>query len=292
MAQRFATVHPDRQAPAAWVAYIDNHDQAYVWVPELDRFAFNDAITNDLAWHHELHLRAISPLKARELCDDRTIGRIDDPADRWLLDDLADAPALAADRILPESTPPRTRSQQVEDALNLLKENPGEYVIYGSYAAEDQSKAVRAASDLRNGRVAAFAKILPGYSPGVRVLPTADKSHYVIMVRGTVLAASDGDDELDRASRIRPGKSGSAARRYAKKWRAGVRPVKAWPADRPLVDELVGLRVKAKARTTGTGAKSRVIVVKKSMVGQTLRDIASKQKPSKASKKSLSRISR
>lgn len=56
----------------------------------------------------------------------------------------------------------------------------------------------------------------------------------------------------------------------------------AWPADRPLTNNLVGQRVAAKPPYPGAKVGARVIEVTQSMVGLTLDDVLSgreKQKP-------------
>lgn len=282
MPARFVTIHPNRYAEAAWVGYIDERDQAYVWVPELKRFAFNDAVTDDLAWDRELVMRSVDPMRARQLCDADRIGRTSDPSQHWLVDALAAAPSIEPGRILPAANPPASRSQQVEAALQQLKKDPHNDVIYATYRAEDKTKAVRAASDLRNGRVAAFEKILPGVTPEVRVLPTDDASHLVIVVKAkaATLKHHPGKAGKGEKTKNRPSKP-----HYSKTSLRLGKAKKMWPTDLPLTKSLVGQRVVAKASHRGAKVSARVTKVTNNMVGRTLDEVLTGRERRKASRR-------
>lgn len=282
MSARFVTVHSNGQAGAAWIGYVDERDQAYVWVPELRRFAQNDAVTQDLAWYHELIVRPIEPMRARQLCDEGEVGRTNDPTHQWVVDELASAPSIDPASILPARSVPPSRTQQVEALFQQLKKSPREFVIYATYAAEDRAKATRAASDLRNGRVAAFAKALPGVTPEARVLPTEDGRHLVLMVRAKADQTKSKELTPSRTGIFKVNRLGL---RPAKKGRL-VKAVRSWPSDRPLTNEMVGQRVSLRRYLGGSKLGVRVVLIKKSMVGQTLDEVVRTKRSRKSGRKS------
>lgn len=182
MSVRYTTVHANPQAQPSWVCYIDELGEAYVWVPKLKKFALNDAITDDLAWNQEYVIRDLSAEAARKLCKEGVVGLISDPSMEWVVDELAEAPSLKFGRVFPSRKPVESREKTIAKTLESLKANPGEPVVYATYADGDAAKASRAASDLRHGRVAIFEKELPGYKPHVEVKRTEDGSRRLVML--------------------------------------------------------------------------------------------------------------
>lgn len=190
MSVRFTTVHSSQDAPAAWLAYVDEERYAYVWVPALMRFALNEALTEDIAWHHRLFLRDVSPQRAREILEENRVGRVVDPSMHWVLEVLGAAPKLEVEEILPQR-PVVTRAKEVERIFESLKQRPEEPLVYARYPADRDDQATRAASDLRNGRVAAFKRILPGFKPVVTASRTADDKTILIMVCAEPMSSAD-----------------------------------------------------------------------------------------------------
>lgn len=97
----FATVHRVSGERASWVAYVDADDEVYVWSPDLGRFARSEGLTADLDWAQNLTYVPISPERARHLCDEGVVGRIQGSATDWVRDELESAPSVALDAVLP-----------------------------------------------------------------------------------------------------------------------------------------------------------------------------------------------
>lgn len=272
MTVRYATVHAGRHGPPVWVCYIDEESRAYVWVPELRRFALNTAITDDLAWNQEYVVRDIEPLRARELCEEGLIGQPPDPSLQWVIDELADAPSLAPEQVLPARTPPVSRAEQISAVLKRLSARPDTYVVYVSYAADEEAKAKRAASDLRNGRVAAFAKAFPNSIPDVEVLSTEDASRWMVLLKA--VPSSKGAIESPLKEPVAPLKGPFKAMRK----KSTKSFLKVWPEDRPLPEWLLGQKVSATGligrRSYGKSKRYEAIVVTSDMVGKSIAEIA------------------
>lgn len=180
-----------------WLA-VEQDGKLYGYVPNVEAFVYNEPMTLDFLIDRELSYDPITAEAAADVIHTGVIGRIDGRTNKYLLGVVAaetrrlmPADVLGANAIRAadlragiDPTPTETARAKAE----ILRTTPvGTWLVYKTYLpSAARQTALQLASDLRKGRVKAFA----GIQVQSRVLSSEQGHHIVQIARETAKPAT------------------------------------------------------------------------------------------------------
>lgn len=195
MSALYLANEPDR---TVWLA-AEQDGKLYGYVPNVDAFVYNEPMTVDFLIDRELSYVPVTAHDAIDIIHAGVVGKIDGRTNRYLLDRieaenrrLSPTEVLGANTIraaaLQSGTDPTATETAKAKADILRRTPPGRWMVYRTYPPTSKRQtALQLASDLRKGRVKAFADI----PVKTRVL-TSDQGHHIVQItRGAAQKRND-----------------------------------------------------------------------------------------------------
>lgn len=170
-----------------WVTYEDTElGRIYAWVPNLGRFVFHHALTQDYYWDREVVWTPTNATAARAIIDAGELGKLDARSHGDLLDMFTAEPdtrsvedVLGAQPVAVSTPSPQRQAKAKVIAVKNAK--PGEWITYKTYPHESRQAARVAANDLRKGKIAAVRD--SGLAINSRVTETVGGQYAVQIAR-------------------------------------------------------------------------------------------------------------
>ena len=171
-----------------WLA-TEHNGRLFAWVPNLNVFVRNNPLSLDFLIDREFTYEPIDVPDAAKIMADGRIGRIDGRTKRWLIDRFRDEPdKLNPTDVLGSSPHLRAGAEPTATEIatakaELLRATPvGEWIVYKTYPPDTaRQTALQMASDLRRGKVRAFADI-----PMQVRIQSSPQGHHVVQIARTV----------------------------------------------------------------------------------------------------------
>jgi len=143
----------------------EHNNRLYAYVPNFDAFIYDDPMSVDYLIDREMTYEPVAATEAASIVKAGKIGRLDGRVFKDLLDELgAEKRRLSPAEVLGAAVainPDPTRTEAAKDkAEQLRRTESGQWISYKTYpAGTAKQTALQLASDLRKGRVRAFADI-------------------------------------------------------------------------------------------------------------------------------------
>lgn len=167
-----------------WLA-AERDGKLYTYVPNVGEFVYNQPLSVDFLIDRNLTYTPIDTGQAATIITAGTIGKIDGRSNRFLLDHFRTEPRTLNPGEVLGANPRRradiepTATEIAHAKAELLRSTPiGEWIIYKTYPpTASRQTALQLASDLRKGRVRAFADI-----PLKARIQSTPQGHHVVQV--------------------------------------------------------------------------------------------------------------
>ncbi|MGD9622258.1 MAG: hypothetical protein AB7G47_19715 [Mycolicibacterium sp.] len=167
-----------------WLA-AEHDGKLYSYIPNVEEFVYNQPLSADFLIDRNLTYTPIDTAQAATIITTGTVGKIDGRSNRFLLDHFRSEPrklnpteVLGASPRLRADVEP-TATEVAHAKAELLRTTPvGEWIIYKTYPpTANRQTALQLASDLRKGRVRAFADI-----PLKARIQSSPQGHHVVQI--------------------------------------------------------------------------------------------------------------
>lgn len=170
----------DRAASLCWLQ--PGTHRVFSYLPNWQKFVLNRPLAIDFMVDREMRYKEVSTRRASQIIADGKIGRMDGRKAGWLFDSLEGVEQLEVADVLGQAPTavPRGRGRDAAYKAAEVDQAPdGEWVTYRTFAKADRIKANVCATDLRTGRIRAFA----GMPIDVRTFDSMDGSQIIVRIR-------------------------------------------------------------------------------------------------------------
>lgn len=170
----------------------------HVFIPNLDAFVYNKPMSVDFLIDRNMTYEPVTAPAAAEIINEGVIGKLDGRSHKTLLDwaraeprRLDPAEVLGANTLRADIEPTPAEVAHAKAEM-LRKAPPGRWIVYKTYpVGASRQTALQMASDLRLGRVRAFADI----ALKSRVRDSEQGHHVVQIARDAPAAKTTGDED-------------------------------------------------------------------------------------------------
>lgn len=191
----------------------EHNNRLYGYVANLDAFVYNGPMSIDFLVDRRMTYELVDADAAAAIVKAGTVGRLDGRIFKDLLDELrAETRRLDPNEVLGaavRANPDPTPTEAAKDKADQLRHtDPGHWIVYKTYpAGASKQTALQLASDLRKGRVRAFA----GISLKSRVVSSVDGRQVVQVTREPQPADELTAEAAGKVAKARSGPRRSAA---------------------------------------------------------------------------------
>lgn len=162
----------------------ESDGKLHVFIPNIGAFVYNKPMSVDFLIDRDMNYEPVTAQAAAEIINEGVIGKLDGRSHKSLLDwaraeqrRLDPAEVLGANTLRADIEPTPTEVAHAKAEM-LRKAPPGRWIVYKTYpVGASRQTALQMASDLRKGRVRAFADI----ALKARVLDS-EQGHRVVQI--------------------------------------------------------------------------------------------------------------
>lgn len=169
-----------RAASLCWLQPDTN--RVFSYLPNWEKFVLNRPLAIDFMVDRELRYEEVSTRRASQIIAEGKIGRMDGRKAGWLFASLEGVEQLDVEDVLGQAPTavPRGRGRDAAYKAAEVDQAPaGEWVTYRTFDSADRIKANVCATDLRTGRIRAFADM----PIDVRTFDSMDGDQIIVRVR-------------------------------------------------------------------------------------------------------------